>query len=243
MLVDMSCRRKRDEAGWEYNTWFKSTGWTQSCGPFSYVRRRRWIRLRKRPANAPLSQPNTSQHFNSVNSIKTHRRPRSASQIKIPNVHKYSQSPHPLHSPTKSTHSNIASLEADNSINVMTPPASVFELDGNDEAEFLPVRASDLPSPQPLSTHSLASHSSFIDRTNTQHSHISVADPFLPYPSHATEEDEKVWDEINLRRLARIQSACQLDRERIQLWQCWLALNRTEVLNVIQAQVGVRLLT
>ncbi|TIB07836.1 hypothetical protein E3P92_03950 [Wallemia ichthyophaga] len=225
MLVDMSCRRKRDEAGWEYNTWFKSTGWTQHGGPFSYVRRRRWIRLRKRPANAPLVVPDHSQVFSSNNSVKT--RPRSSSQLKIPN------------SPTKSVQSNVASLDADNSmsmgrsVSMRSSPPSVVNLDDNDETSFLPVRPSDVPP----SSVSLASSNSLINRSYSHHTHISVADPFLSYPPHASEEDQKVWDQINLRRLSRIQSACQLDRERIQLWQCWLALNKVEVLNVIHSQV------
>ncbi|TIC24932.1 hypothetical protein E3Q11_03507 [Wallemia mellicola] len=211
MLVDMSCRRKRDEAGWEYNTWFKNSRWTQCGGPFSYVRRRKWIRLRKRPANAPILQSPSQLQSNQANSIRT--RARSSSHLKIPN------------SPKSANSTNLSS-EVDN-----TPPASIFELDNNCEVAYLPVRPSDLPA----SSASFASSNSFINRTNSQNSQISVADPFLHYPIYISDEDQKVWDQINLRRLTRIQSACQLDRERIQLWHCWLALNKVEVYNVIQS--------
>ncbi|KAF7320338.1 hypothetical protein MKEN_00818600 [Mycena kentingensis (nom. inval.)] len=63
-LVDM-----RSEAGevqfdgWEYNTWYRTHNWNPEAGPFSWVRRRRWLRLmcrpRKKDTNATES-PNPS---------------------------------------------------------------------------------------------------------------------------------------------------------------------------------------
>ncbi|KAF9076294.1 hypothetical protein BDP27DRAFT_896694 [Rhodocollybia butyracea] len=49
-MVDMrSDSGEVQHDGFEYNFWFRSNHWSATCGTFSWVRRRRWVRLMMRP--------------------------------------------------------------------------------------------------------------------------------------------------------------------------------------------------
>ena len=184
MMVDMTCRRKRDEAGWQYNCLFRQNGWHQNGHLLSFVRRRRWVRMRKR----------TTSTANMLNSSDDNVYGSDKINASIDNVINNDLNKSNNLTPLRNNYNNNSTISSNSSFN------------------------------------------SFINRTNSQFSQIQVTNPFLDYPN-SNRQDQRMYDRINFKRLSRIQSACQVDRERIQLWQTWVKLNKIEILNVIKYHV------